>query len=159
VPTAVEAILVAVLIIASAIWIGGYVAVIVVSFVSSKTLDGRARVDFFRGLGRAYLKMTTPALLVAYAAGWILLARAPWTAGSTRMVIGSAVLLAVLIAGVIQARDLTRLRMRLPAEPQNEALVRAVRVRARAASLVRGLLGILTLGLIINVAVLLVGNG
>lgn len=147
--------LIVVVILACAIWIGGYVTVIVVSAITRKTLDGRTRVDFFRRFGAAIFAVTIPALLVAYASGWTLLARLPWSGGLTRMAVGSAALLLVVVVGVIQARDLTRLRRRLAAEAGNDNLARTIRKRAHAATAARGLIGILTLGLVINTAVLL----
>lgn len=153
VSTIVDVVLAAVLIVAAGVWIGGYAAVIVVSVISAKTLDGPARVRFFRMLGSAYLKFTGPALLVAYAVGWSFLTRLTWTGGSTRLAVGSALLLIVLAAGVAQARNMTRLRRRAFAEPANDALGQAIRRRARAATILRALIGILSLWLVIEVAI------
>lgn len=150
-----DAVLVTVLIVAASVWIGGYAAVIVVSVISAKTLEGPTRVRFFRMLGSAYLKFTVPALIVAYAIGWSFLARLTWTGELTRMAVASVLLLVVLAAGVVQARGMTRLRRRAFAEPANDALRRSIRRKARTATILRGLIGLLTLGLVVHVAIII----
>lgn len=154
-PVGLEIALAVVLIIAASVWIGGYVAVVVVSMVSAKVLDGEARVRFFRSFGGAYFKVSVPALLVAYAIGWAFLARLPWSSELTRMAVASALLLVILVVGIVQARGLTRLRERFATEPTDAALGQKIRRRARAAAILRGLIGLLTLGLAVHAAVLL----
>ncbi|MGN6130678.1 MAG: hypothetical protein ACTHOK_10105, partial [Nocardioidaceae bacterium] len=57
----------AVLVVATSIWLGGYVAIVVVARVATRTLDPGGRVALFRSLGRAYLRVGLPALAVALA--------------------------------------------------------------------------------------------
>lgn len=155
-PEPLEIILAVVLILAVATWIGGYIAVVVVSVVSAKTLEPEARVAFFRRFGAAYLKVAGPALLVALALGWMFLSRLPWSDELARMVVASGALVLLLIAGIVQARDLTRLRERLSDAPDDGVLAQRIRVRARTAGILRGLIGVLTLGIIVHAAILLV---
>lgn len=67
-----EAILLGVFTLASCIWVGGYVA--------TRTLEPGQRVAFFRGLGRSYLLVGGPALVLALGAGAGLLSDHAWTA-------------------------------------------------------------------------------
>ena len=53
-PRPAETSLTAVLLLATAVWIGGLVAIFVVARVAHATLGPAERVAFFRGLGRAY---------------------------------------------------------------------------------------------------------
>ena len=53
-PRPAAASLTAVLVLATAVWIGGLVAIFVVARVAHATLGTAERVSFFRGLGRAY---------------------------------------------------------------------------------------------------------
>lgn len=150
-----DILLVVILIVSGSVWIGGYSAVIIVSLISSRALDPDARIRFFRMLGGAYLKVMVPALLLTYMTGWLVLAQRPWSVGVTWLAVGSGLLLLVLLAGVMQARDMTRLRRRASAEPENAMLALTIRRRARSAAILRGLIGVLTLGIVVNVALLL----
>lgn len=64
-----EASLTAVLVLATAVWIGGLVAIFVVARVAHSTLGAADRVAFFRGLGRAYGLVGGIALATALASG------------------------------------------------------------------------------------------
>ncbi|MGH7498639.1 MAG: hypothetical protein ACREL3_07300, partial [Gemmatimonadales bacterium] len=61
--------LIAVNALASAIWVGGLVAIFVAARAASRTLDPAQRVAFFRSLGRTYGVVGTTALLVAIVSG------------------------------------------------------------------------------------------
>ncbi|MGH3192754.1 MAG: hypothetical protein ACRDPY_50805 [Streptosporangiaceae bacterium] len=52
-PRPAEASLTAVLVLATAVWVGGLAAIFVVARVAHATLAAAERVAFFRGLGRA----------------------------------------------------------------------------------------------------------
>lgn len=157
-PPAVNVILIVVTILAGSFWIGGYVTVIIVGRVSAAVLDGPARVNFFRRFGSVFYRVSGPALLVAYAAGWTLLARRPWSSELTWLATESAILLLLLIGGVAQARDLTRLRSLLSTQPDGQTLSETIHRRSRWATAARALIGIVTIGLVITVAMLLVGS-
>jgi hypothetical protein len=70
--------LIAVNALASAIWVGGLVAIFVAARAAWRTLDPAQRVAFFRSLGRTYGVVGTTALLVAILSGEILLGGHPW---------------------------------------------------------------------------------
>lgn len=158
-PAALNAVLSVVLILASAVWIGGYVAVAVVAIVSSKTLEPSQRVTFFKRFGRVYLRVAGTALVIMYATGWTLLSQVPWSSELVRITAASAALLLILIAGIIQARNLTKLRMQVLQTPENQqesqALLQTIKRRARAATILRTLIGLITVVLVIEATILL----
>lgn len=154
-PTALNIVLATVLIVAAAIWLGGYFALPMVSLISARTLEAEARIRFFHRFGRAYLVMAGTALIVALALGWLFLSQIPWTAAHSRIAIASTSLVVTLAAGIAQARDLTRRRTRLVLEPENAALARSIKSRANFATALRALIGVFSLGIVINAAILL----
>lgn len=158
-PAALNAVLSVVLILASAVWIGGYVAVAVVAIVSSKTLEPSQRVTFFKRFGRVYLRVAGSALVIMYVTGWALLAQIPWSGELVRITAASAALLLILIAGIIQARNLTKLRTQALQTPENQqesqALLQTIKRRARAATILRTLIGLITVVLVIEATMLL----
>ena len=79
-PPPAETSLTAVLVLATAVWIGGLVAIFVAARVAHATLGVAERVTFFRGLGRAYGPVGGIALAVALASGPRWPPRAPGTA-------------------------------------------------------------------------------
>lgn len=68
-PQPAETTLTAVLVLATAVWVGGMVAIFVVARVARATLGAAKRVAFFRRLGRAYGLAGGAALTVALASG------------------------------------------------------------------------------------------
>ena len=146
-PTAASVPLIAVNALASAIWVGGLVAIFVVARAASSTLDPAQRVAFFRALGRAYGVVGTVALIVALATGAVLLDHHPWDA----LLIATAViawnLLAATALGMVQARRMTRLRRRALGAPG--LLGEQLRRGALAATVLRGTIGALTLALVV----------
>lgn len=144
----VEAIVVAVLVLATSIWIGGYVAIVVVARTAAATLDPGSRVAFFRSLGRAYLWVGIPALGVALATGGILAHGHDWDALLVTTVAVAAVLLVSLAVAIAQARRMTVLRRSLLGTPDDEQLHEQVRRGARAAAGLRAVLGLLSVALV-----------
>jgi uncharacterized membrane protein len=143
-----RAILLGVFTLASCVWVGGYVAVAVVARVASRTLEPSQRVTFFRALGRSYLLVGVPALVVALGAGAGLLSEHAWDGIVTAAVVTAAVLVASLGVGIAQARRMTRLRVLALAAPEDRQLSGRVRSGARAATLLRAAIGLLSLALI-----------
>jgi len=80
----VEAIVLAVFILATSVWVGGYVAIVVVARTATATLEPGARVTFFRSLGRSYLRVGLPALIVALVTGGVLARDLGWAGCSSR---------------------------------------------------------------------------
>ena len=144
-----EALILAVLLLATSIWIGGYVAIVVVARVATATLEPRARVAFFRSLGRAYLRVGVPALVLALVAGAVLAWDGPKGGLFAAIVTVVAVLLVSFAVAVVQARRMTRLRHRLTETPTDERLRADVARGARAAGTLRAVLGLLSVALVV----------
>ena len=108
--------LVTITLLAMAIWTGGLVAIFVVARAASKTLETGQRIEFFRALGRSYGVVGMLALLVALVTGAILLRQHPWNSVQVAAAIVAGALLAATVAGMLQARAMTRLRRRALAQ-------------------------------------------
>lgn len=143
-----QAILLGVFTLSSCIWVGGYIAIAVVAHVATRTLAPGQRVAFFRALGRSYLLLGVPALLVAFGTGAGLLMDRTWDGVLTAAVVVAAALLATLIVGVVQARRMTRLRAAALATPEDQHASHRVQLGARSATLLRAGIGLLSLALI-----------
>lgn len=133
---------------ASCVWVGGYVAIGVVARVATRTLDPMQRIAFFRGLGRAYLPIGAPALVIALGTGAALASPHAWDGLLVAAVVAAAALVVSLAVGVAQARRMTRLRAAALAAPHADVLARGVQRGARAATLLRAAIGLLSLALI-----------
>ena len=147
VPLAASMPLIAVTAVASAIWIGGLVAIFVVARVASATLDQAQRISFFRALGRSYGIVGGVALLVALTGGAILLDGHPWDGLLIATAIVAGALMVATVAGIAQARAMTRLRRRALSGPT--LLREQVHRGAIIAAALRGAIGLLTLTLVV----------
>lgn len=143
-----QAVLVGIFMLASCIWVGGYVAIAVVARTAVHTLDPGNRVAFFRSLGRSYLRVGAPALVVALGTGAALLSDQAWTGTASAAVAIAAALVLSLAFGVVQARRMTRLRTAALAEPQDAGLQRRMARGARDATILRAAIGVLSFALI-----------
>jgi uncharacterized membrane protein len=143
-----QAVVLGVFTLASCIWVGGYVAIAVVARVATHTLDPAQRVAFFRGLGRSYLRVGVPALVVALGTGAVLLGDHGWDGTVLGAVVVALALVAALGVGVAQARRMSRLRARSIAAPDDPELKRRVQKGAHGAALLRAAIGVLSLVLI-----------
>ena len=139
----VVAALAAVLILATAVWVGGFAAIAVVARVAGRSLGRAERIAFFRALGRTYGVVGGVALALALGTGAFLVHGRPWDA-----VLVAAALVAVLAAGVAQARRMTRLRRGALDRPDDAARAARVRRGARDAGVLRASIGVLTLALV-----------
>jgi uncharacterized membrane protein len=144
-----HALLLTVFVLAASIWVGGYVAIGVVARTVAATLDGPARVSFFRTLGRSYLRVGTPALIVALGTGAALLWGRRWDALLAATVAVVALLLIGLAVAVAQARAMTRLRGQAVSQPGDEQLAARVRNGGRRATALRAALGLLTFATVV----------
>ena len=146
---AASPVLVFVHLLATCIWVGGFVAVVVVARVARRELGRAEQVAFFRALGRAHGVVTGTALAVALATGAVLLDGHGWDAAAVAAAALAAALVAATAVGVRQARGMTRLRRRAVAEGAGDAaLAAAVRRGAARAVLLRAAIGALTLALL-----------
>jgi hypothetical protein len=143
--SALHTALVGVLVFAAAVWVGGFVTLVVVARAARHTIGAAERVAFFRALGRGYGVVSGVALLVGLVSGALLLAGRPWTGPVIATVAVAALLVAGTVAGVAQARRLTRLRRRALTEA---ALADRVRAAARRAALLRAGIGGLSVALV-----------
>ena len=143
-----RAVLLGVFTLASCVWVGGYVAIAVVARVATRTLDSAQRLLFFRELGRTYLLVGTPALIVALATGAGLAGDQAWGGTLVATVVVAAALLLSFAAGVVQARRMTRVRAAALSKPEDLPLTDRVRRGARAATVLRAGIGLLSLALI-----------
>ena len=101
-------VLIATEMLAASVWVGSLVCLALVSRVARRVLDGPSRVALFRGIGRLYGRVGTGALLVAIAAGVAIAGRpSHWTTTISVAIILSAVLVALTLAGMGQARRMT----------------------------------------------------
>ncbi len=142
----VNAIAAVVLFLGAAVWVGGYVTLIVVTRVADRTLSTDQRVAFFRLLGRVYGSVTTAAFACAVVGGAVLLRDRPWDA---TLISATAVAAAIVVAtavGVRQARAMTRLRTAAAGDPAITSEI--VARRARSAAALRSTIGALTLVLV-----------
>jgi uncharacterized membrane protein len=147
-PTPAESSLATVLVFATAVWVGGLVAIFVVARVAHATLGVAERVTFFRGLGRAYGPVGGVALTIALASGAVLAATHPWNGRLTASTVIAAGLVAVTIAGVVQARRMTRLRQAALRDPSSPGLAAKVRQGAWNAATLRAAIAALSLTLL-----------
>lgn len=134
------------------VWTGGLVAIFVVARTAAATLDRHQRVEFFRALGRRYALVGNTALIVALGCGALLLGSHPWTPAQVGAAGVAGGLIVATVAGMLQARAMTRLRRR--ALESGTVETRALRRGARLAATLRGAIGILTLALVVLAAVL-----
>lgn len=147
-PQPAEASLAAVLVLATAVWIGGLVAIFVVARVAHATLGAAERVAFFRGLGRSYGLAGGMALTTALASGAVLAATYRWDGQLTASTVVAAGLVAATVAGVAQARRMTRLRQEALRAPGSLELAAKVRRGARNAAVLRAAIAALSLALL-----------
>ena len=150
-PTPLRLVLLALLILGAAIWIGGMAAVTVLSMVSRGTLEPAARTALFRDFGRRYLTVAGTALAVTVICGAVLLIARGWDALATAIVVVVAALVVALAFGVRQARAMRRLRQAEQARTGNDAADgdgnparHAVTAGARRAAALRATIGLLS---------------
>ena len=140
-----DAVLIGALVLGTAIWVGGFVTIIVLSRASRAVLQPVDRVALFRKFGRGYLPVAIAAMVLIVVPGGILLGQRPWDGLATTLVVlvaGTAVATAV---GVVQARAMTRLRRAALNSPDD--LSQQVRRGAQRAMFLRAAIGVLTVAM------------
>jgi uncharacterized membrane protein len=141
-------VLVFVHLLAASVWVGGFVAVAVVARVARRELEAPARVAFFRSLGRTYGKVGGSALGIAVLTGAALLGQHGWDQAAGAAALLALALIVSAVAGVVQARRMTRLRQRAIRRPLDPSLPALIDRGARQALLMRATIGALTLALL-----------
>lgn len=148
-PDAARTVLGAVLVLAAAVWLGGFVTLVVVTRVARRTVGAAQQVTFFRRLGRVYGVVGGLALAVALASGaGLLYGRVPDGVMIATAVVAAALAAATLV-GVGQARQMTRLRHHGVHRPGDAVLTRRIRRGARIANVLRALIGVLSISLLV----------
>ncbi|MEP6953817.1 MAG: hypothetical protein ABI950_07135 [Solirubrobacteraceae bacterium] len=129
-------------------WVGGFVALVVVARVSRDQLEPAVRVRLFRAIGRCYGFVAGSSLAIALVCGVILLADHGWDSVATGALGLALVLVLSTAAGVRQARGMTRLRERAIEEPDAQQLLKQLARGARRAAILRATIGALSLALV-----------
>ncbi|PRZ41515.1 hypothetical protein CLV47_10962 [Antricoccus suffuscus] len=140
-----HAVLIGALVLGTAIWVGGFVMIIVLSRASRAVLQTADRVALFRGFGRGYLPVAGVAMVLIVLPGGVLLGQRPWDGLATTLVILVACTAAATAVGVVQARAMTRLRKAALKAPDD--LDRRVRRGAQRALVLRATIGVLTVAM------------
>ena len=132
-----------------AVWVGGFVVLVVVDQVACRTIDPPERVAFFQMLGRVYGIVGGLALTLGLAGGAFLVYDRRWDAVLTLTAVAAVALAAATVIGVAQARRMTRLRRAALDHPDDTALADRVRRGARTAGILRSLIGVVSLALLV----------
>lgn len=130
------------------VWLGGFIAIGVVARSARATLERPAQVAFFRALGRSYGIVGSVALLIALGCGAALLTERSWDGAGLAAIIVACALVLATVAGVVQARGMTRLRRRAIEDDADERLAAQVRAGARRARILRSAIGLLSIALL-----------
>lgn len=134
---------------AASVWIGSLVCLALVARVARRALDDRTFIGLFCELGRVYRVVGTASLVVAVAVGLAL----GWPVSAhgldLAIVVSSAFLVGVTIAGMTQARRMTIRRLRALNDPRDQVAAEEVRRGAAVAGVLRGLIGLSTVAIVV----------
>jgi hypothetical protein len=147
-PEVAAAALTGVLVLAAAVWVGGFAVIAVVARVARRTLPPSSRVAFFRGLGRTFGLVAAVALASAYGIGASLLYGRAWDVQLSATAVVATALLVATAGGVAQARRMSRIRRQALDQPADALLAEQIRGGARRAAALRALIGVLSLALL-----------
>lgn len=146
---AVTRALLGLLILGASVWMGGFVAIMVVNATSKETIGAAERIALFRGLGRRYLAVAVVAFVLVVVPGGILLATRPWDGFSLAILLVALLLVALTGAAVRQARQMTRMRKTALAAPDDAARAASITRNARTARVLRMGIGLASLALFV----------
>jgi uncharacterized membrane protein len=139
-PLGVARILAGLLILGGALWLGGFVAIVIFSRSTKKALTTPQRVAVFRELGRRYVIVASVAFALVVIPGGVLLAFRPADGYTLAVLIIALLLVVVTVVGIRQARRMTRMRRAAIAEP-DAADAAALQRGTRVASALRASIG------------------
>jgi uncharacterized membrane protein len=139
-PLGVARILAGLLILGGALWLGGFVAIVIFSRSTKKALTTPQRVAVFRELGRRYVIVASVAFALVVIPGGVLLASRPADGYTLAVLIIALLLVVVTVVGIRQARRMTRMRRAAIAEP-DAADAAALQRGTRVASALRASIG------------------
>jgi uncharacterized membrane protein len=147
-PLGVARILAGLLILGGALWLGGFVAIVIFSRSTKKALTTPQRVAVFRELGRRYVIVASVAFALVVIPGGVLLASRRADGYTLAVLIIALLLVVVTVVGIRQARRMTRLRRAAIAEP-DAADAAALQRGTRVASVLRASIGVCSLALFV----------
>jgi uncharacterized membrane protein len=147
-PLDVARILAGLLILGGALWLGGFVAIVIFSRSTKKALTTPQRVAVFRELGRRYVIVASVAFALVVIPGGVLLASRPADGYTLAVLIIALLLVVVTVVGIRQARRMTRMRRAAIAEP-DAADAAALQRGTRVASVLRASIGVCSLALFV----------
>jgi uncharacterized membrane protein len=139
-PLGVARVLAGLLILGGALWLGGFVAIVIFSRSTKKALTTPQRVAVFRELGRRYLIVASVAFALVVIPGGVLLVSRPADGYTLAVLLIALLLVVVTVVGIRQARRMTRMRRAAIAEP-NAADSAALQRGTRVASALRASIG------------------
>ena len=148
IPEVAGTVLTGLLILATAVWVGGFAVIAVVAHVARRTLPPSSRVALFQGLGRTYGLVAAVALASAYGVGAILLYGRAWDGQLSATAVVAVALPVATAVGVAQARRMSRIRQHALDQPADALLAEQIRRGARHAAALRALIGVLSLALL-----------
>jgi uncharacterized membrane protein len=148
IPLGVARILAGLLILGGALWLGGFVAIVIFSRSTKKALTTPQRVAVFRELGRRYVIVASVAFALVVIPGGVLLASRPADGYTLAVLIIALLLVVVTVVGIRQARRMTRMRRAAIVEP-DAADAAALQRGTRVASVLRASIGVCSLALFV----------
>ena len=140
-PLGVARVLAGLLILGGAVWLGGFVAIVIFSRSTKKALTTPQRVAVFRELGRRYVIVAGAAFALVVIPGGVLLASRPADGYTLAVLLVTLALIVVTAVGVRQARRMTRMRKAAIAE-LGAADPAALQRGTRMASALRASIGV-----------------
>jgi uncharacterized membrane protein len=147
-PLGVARVLAGLLILGGALWLGGFVAIVIFSRSTKKALTTPQRVAVFRELGRRYVIVASVAFALVVIPGGVLLASRPADGYTLAVLIIALLLVVVTVVGIRQARRMTRMRRAAIAEP-DAADAAGLQRGTRVASVLRASIGVCSLALFV----------
>jgi uncharacterized membrane protein len=148
-PVALVKILVGLLVLASSVWIGGFVALVIFSASSKKALGRPERIALFRQVGHRYLRVAAVAAVLVVVPGGVLLVARPFDGFTITVLVLALAIVAVTWIGVRQARAMGRMRKAALAHPDDDTQTAAIERAAARATLLRAGIGVLSLALFV----------
>lgn len=150
--TVTRTIAISVVLLGGSIWVGSMVCLAVVARVATRVLSTTDRVELFADVGRIYRVLGTTALVAAFCAAAVIAGEPDdWDALTVTAFVLTGFLLGLSLAGMRQARRMTAMRRVMT--PRSPRLLRA----ARDATVLRSLMGLVTVAIVIAAAGVLAG--
>ena len=136
------------MILASSVWIGGFVAIVIFSASSKKALGRPERIALFRQFGHRYVRVAGVAFVLVAVPGAVLLVARPLDGFTSPCWLSRSPCVVVTWIGVRQARAMGRMRKAGLAHPTTAPTPPRSTV-PRSASVLRAGIGLLSLALFV----------